>query len=333
MNKHKIFPVIIVVAAVMILLPASCSKTGYTIIETAADSSTQIIIANDELNVNYEFDQAVNEALLATTISRIASGDSTGAGTAGGLYNTISKVSIDTSHIVDSSLIRLNYYGKNADQTKGRSGSITVNYALDGNGKIIPWKDPGASITLTFAQYEVVVLATNVSVWMNGNATITNVSGGLLKAPAYISMPPGGLQDKADGHITFTYNDNTANIVTWTWDLTQARTFTMQNSVLTSSITGDTVVSGISSISTSGTNRFSDIFYTGIITPVVQGISSSYLLSQPLTGEKAIHGIKEPLQVIYGVDVHGNPVNSGAPYGYNITWVSNGGQAQTVIAY
>lgn len=332
MKLFKIFSAFFVVALFIIVMPTGCSKTGYTLTSTTVDSATQIVIASDELDVNYEFDQVINEALLATTISKIASGDSVNSPN-GGLYNTISNVSIDTSHITDSMLIRLTYAGKNTDQTKGRSGSVTLQYGLDNNGKIIQWKTPGASITAAFNQYEVITLSNNKSVWMNGTVTITNVSGGLLKAASNINLSAGNsLHDKVNGPITFTYNDNTTLIVTWTWNLNQQRTFTMQNSLLTSSITGDTTISNVGQVSTSGLTRFNDNFYTAVITPVVQTISPAFVLSNPISGEKVIHGIPEPLDVVYGVNNTG-AITTGVPYGYKITWALNGSQEQSVISY
>ncbi len=332
MRIHKICLALFVVPLLLLLLPTSCSKTEYTIIKTTADSATQIITSGDEMNINYEFDQGVNEALLATSLSRIAGGDSL-AGSVD-LFGTISQVTIDTSHINDSAQIRLSYFGKNADQTKGRTGDITVHFTRDNNGKIIPWKTPGATITLTFTQYEVVILANNKSLWMNGTATITNLSGGLLKKPASISLhSTDSLQDRVKGNITFTYNDNVTLIQTWTWNMYQLRTFNMPTTTLTSTIIGDTTVNTSTGVSTSGTTRFGYVFYTQILSPVVQSISSSYLLSNPLSGEKAIHGIQEPMQVDYGVDANGNAVLSGTPYGYKISWIGNGGQAVTVVKY
>jgi len=333
MSIRKTFLLLFVFSLVMSMLPTSCNKNGYTITNTTADSSTQIIMANDELKVNYEFDQAVNEALLATTLSSIASGDTASPGTGTVLYNTISGAIVDTSHINDSSLIHITYYGKNADQTKGRTGLITIQFSRDGNDKIIPWKTPGAIVNITFQQYEVIVLATNVSLWMNGTATITNTSGGLLKKPSNITLQPGdSLRDRLSGNIVFTYNDNTTLVQTWTWNINQARTFNLQNSVLTCTIRGDSTVSGSNGISTTGTTRFNNIFYTQLTAPIVQNISASYILSNPLSGEKVIHGISEQLTIDYGVNSSGSFVQS-SPYGYKITWVHSGGQAVSVVSY
>jgi hypothetical protein len=333
MRILKIFPALFLIPLLLSVLSTSCSKTGYTITNYTADSATQIIVAGDELRVNYELDQVVNESILATAISAIAGGDNSGLNIGNVGYTTISGAIIDTSHVIDSAIVRITYYGKNADGTKGRTGIVTIQLARDGNGKAIPWKTPGATMSITFEQYEVIVLATNLSLWINGTATLTNTSGGILKQPASTIIAVGdSLRDMLDGNISFTYNDNTGLIVTWAWNITHTRTFSFQNSILTSVIRGDSTVSGMGGISTTGTTRLSNVFYTQITKPIVQTISSVGILSEPLSGEKVINGIPEPITIDYGVNSSGSPV-SGSPYGYEMTWIHSGGQAVSVVGY
>jgi len=318
----------------LLMLPTSCSKTGYTVTNYTADSATQIIMANDELNINYEFDQAVNEAISVTTLSVIASGDTMDPGTSPVEHTFLSGAIIDTTHLADSGIIWIQYFGKNVPQTKGRTGYVIIQLGRDGNGKIIPWKTPGAVMNITFVQYEVIVLATNVSLWMNGTATVTNVSGGQLTFPSKMNLPAGdSLQDKVSSNFAFTYNDNTGVIVTYGWSIAQTRTFSFQNSVLTATIRGDSTAGSAAGVSTTGTTRFGNVFYTQITKAIVQSIPSNYILSEPLSGEKLIQGIPEPITVDYGVNSSGSIVQSGTPYGYKITWTHNGGQAVSVISY
>src|SRR6185436_12357034 len=135
--------------ALIVFLYAGCKKeTGYTVELTTDDSQTQAIIARDELHVSYEFDQAVNEALLASSVSRIVSGDTAAFPPGNVIFSTISHVVIDTTHS-NTGLIKLTYYGKNADNTKGRTGTIEIQHGVD-NGNVIPWKTKGAAATITF---------------------------------------------------------------------------------------------------------------------------------------------------------------------------------------
>jgi hypothetical protein len=334
MRISKLYLLILIIPLVVAGLSiSSCSKTGYSISSYTADSATQIIISHDELNVNYEFDQVVNEALLGTAISSIAGGDNTGLATGNVMYGTISGAIIDTSHIADSALIHITYYGKDADGTKGRTGIVTMQLSRDGAGKVIPWKTPGATMTITLEQYEVILLSNNTSVWMNGTAHLTNMTGGLLKQPANTVFPPGdSLRDMVNGNINFTYNDNLAVIVTYSWNINQVRMFNIQNSVFTSTIRGDSIINNVNGISTSGMTRSGDIFSTQITTPVVQSVSSAFILSQPLSGQKLINGVTEPIKVDYGVNRSGNPAPA-APYGYKITWTHSGGEATSVVSY
>jgi hypothetical protein len=312
------------------ILFASCEKkTGYTVDLTTDDTSTQTIIAADELNVNNEFDQVVNESLLGTTISITTSGDIVSPSTGNILFTLISNAVIDTSQI-NSGIIKITYFGKNADNTKGRTGEVIIRHAVD-SGNVIPWKTQGAKATITFNQYEVTVLKTNKSLWMNGECVVTNVSGGLLKKANDLTLLPGdSLTDKLSAKITFTYNDNVAVIQTWTWNLNQHRIFNLNDTTINVAIQGDT----LADITTIGINRFDENFNTGITTPIVQIISGSFLLTEPLSGVKVINGIKEPILIIYGVSEQGNIVSNGIPFGYKIIWTNSGGERkQTVIGY
>jgi hypothetical protein len=169
---------------------------------------------------------------------------------------------------------------------------------------------------------------------LNGTGTITNISGGILKDAANLTLAPGdSLIDKVSAQLAFTYNDNTNIIQTWTWHFDQHRSFALTGSIIFSSIKGNTTMNNFNNISTSGTTRSGENFYTGITQPVLQNISGLFILSQPLSGEKAIHGIPEPIDAIYGVDEQGNTAVSNNPYGYKIIWINNGGQAQAIVGY
>lgn len=318
------------------LVFTACKKTHEsTLVNTTDDTDTQSIIALDELEVNTEFDQAVNDAITASSISSTTSGDTAASSTTGNiLLTTISGAVIDTNQI-NMGIVKITYYGKNAENTKGRTGEVKIKHAVS-NGKIIPWKTQGANATITFTTYEVIFLDTvKKSIWLDGNCSVTNISGGLLKNIANPLLVPGdSLVDKVRAELFFTRNDNITVIKKWTWHFNQLRVFNLNGTTVTATIKGDTAINNNNNVVTWGTTRFDQNFYTSITTPILQNISGSTFLYDPLKGRKVILGITEPITITYGVDQQGSPATTGNPYGYIITWTNSGGQAkQAVVSY
>ena len=323
--KKIIFYCFITIAFAAIVF-TSCKKThDYTLVNTTDDTSAQTIIASDESEINNEFDQAVNDALTATAISSTTSGDSAGVN----LFE-ISGAVIDSSQS-NTGIIKINYYNKTADNKKARLGEVKIQHAI-ANGKVIPWKTKGARATITFTNYEVFFLnISNKTLSLNGTSVIENISGGLLKNIK--SAPGDSLIDKVSAQLAFTYNDNTSSIQSWTWNFNQRRVFSLQDTIVTASIQGDTAINNINNVSTWGMTRSGQNFYTGTTTPVLQNLSGVSVLTNPLKGRKIIFGIKEPITVTYGVDQQGTSVSTGNPYGYIITWLSGSQPKQAVVKY
>lgn len=316
-------------AAAVLIFTSCVKKTGHTLVEIRDDTADQSIIASDELEVNSEFDRVVNEALKASSISSTTNGKITG----NILYTTISGAAIDTSKI-DSGIVAITYYGKTDNNTKGRTGKVEIRHGLAG-GKVIPWKTKGASATIKFLQYEIITLATNKSVWLDGTCNITNISGGTLKNIGDTVLVPGdSLVDKISAKLNYTHNDNTTVIQTWIWHFNQHRVFKLNDTIVTAAITGDTLINNINGVATWGTTRSGQQFYTGITSPVIQNVYGSVFFNYPSSGIKVIKGIAEPITITYGVDQQGNPAISGNPFGYKITWYNSGGYPKkSVVSY
>jgi hypothetical protein len=339
MKPYKTIFIHFLAIALSVLVFSSCKKTHeYTLVNTKDDSATQTLIASDEFELNDEVGQAVNDALAATAISIVTSGGST-SGT-GDILGTISGAVIDTGKI-NTGLIKIIYFGKNADQTKWRLGNLEIKHAVK-NGKVIPWNTRGASATIKFTNYEVFFLKiTNKALSLNGSCTVTNMSGGLLKNIANPALVPGdSLVEKISAQLSYTYDDNATAIKTWAWDCNQLRVFNGdtkngKDTLITCTIKGDTTLNNIPNVASWGATRSDKQFYSSITNPVLKNISGTPFLSGPLSGRKVILGIAEPLTVTYGIDPQGSPASSGDdPYGYIISWSNTGGQpAQAVIKY
>ncbi len=295
---------------------ASCKKVETTRINTTGNSQTQTIISSDELTLNDEFDQGVDDAIAVLCNPKI----------------TIAGADIDTSQN-NIGLITIYYSGKKPDGTKGRTGSIAIQQPMKG-GKPVPWGTPGTTDSIIFGTvnspgYEILFITNNTSVRMTGTATITNVSGGLLQN----ITPVDSLVERIRASISFTYNDNVSIIQLYSWYLNQIRTFTKPDTIMYARTNADTTINNIKNVATWGTTRFGEVFYSSLTSPVVQNISNLSLSYNPLSGAKAIENISEPILSTYGVNKQGAAISNGLPFGFLITWINNGGQAQAIVPY
>jgi hypothetical protein len=328
MNTKFIFRSAVSIVLLLVLFTACKKRTEFTYTNTTDDTADQTIIAGDEYEVNYEFDQVLNEVVRASCISSTTSG-AAGSTIADILYTLIPDAVIDTNKI-NKGIITLTYYGKTPDKTKARSGIIEIRHTL-ASGKVVPWKTPGAKVKIIFKQFEVIFLdIINKSIVLNDTCTITNLRGGLLNTLS----PSDSVVDKVDAKLLYTNNDNATVLVQWAWNFSKHRVFRLNDTTISVTITGDTTINNVSNVSTWGTTRSDQPFCASITTALVQNVSGSSFLYSPLRGVENIRMIKEPITLTYGVDQSGYPVSTGKAYGYKFKWINAGGIASgTVVKY
>jgi hypothetical protein len=316
-NIFKFGPVSHLLLAIGFL--AGCTKVDTTKSYTVSDTTQQTYIATDEVNVNNEFDNAVDDAIAA-------------------LCNHETDVAGAVVDSISPNVIEIDYYGKETQLTKQRAGGDSIY--LRG----LLWDVPQATASITFGddnqsipEYEVTFLNSNSSLTFQnplsslrivGNAKITNVSGILIQnLTATDSMV---VQVRAT--IAFTWNDQSAAPQTFTWYINQIRTYTLSNGSIIATTRGDTVINGVL-VSTWGTDRFSNSFYTITTQSDVQNISVANLSYNRLSGASTITGISEPIYSTYGVNNQGNIVTSGTPYGFYFHWTDNNALGSVVSPY
>lgn len=296
---------------------SSCKKVETTRTYTVTDTTAQTTIASDEVTVNIEFDQAADDAVKVICTPK----------------TSIAGALVDTSQL-SSGIIIIDYFGKETDGTKSRTGSDSIQERVV-NGHVIPWGTPGATATLTFGtasspNYEVLFLNNgNASITFEGSATLTNIYGGLLQNV----VQGDSVVEHVRANVSFTYNDNASMVQFFTWNLNQLRAFSVTDTNMFASTRGDTTIAGYT-IGTWGTTRLGTRFFAVTNSPIVQNISASFLDYNPLNGAKTIEGISEPISLIYGVNQQGTPFKSGTiPYGFYISWVDNTVNATDVLPY
>jgi len=319
-TRYKSF---IVYSLSLIVVLAGCKKVETTKTYTVPNTTSQSAIASDEVIVNSELDQFVDDAITV-------------------LSNHNASIESTTVDSINPSVLEINYYGKEPDGVKARSGtdSIHLNTAS--------WNTIGATATLSFKivnvpAYEVSyaslysyeatpsTIIDTATLTLSGSLTITNVYGGLLQNVT--SSSDSLVIHIRTTNVSFTFNDQAAVVQLYPLNINEIRSFTF-NSAMYATTRGDTALGGYTNIGSWGTDVFGNSYYSSTTAAIVQNISNIYLLSyNPLSGTKVIEGISQPITIQYGVDTQGNHVSIGnIPYGFFISW-NNGGENTDILPY
>lgn len=276
------------------------------------DMLQQSVSAEDQTNVENESNQCMDDA------NTILGGIST---TRDMQTFSFCNITIDSSQKAIG-LIVLTYTGNNCNNTRSRSGSISIQLPYI-NGAVVRWKEIGSKVTLTFNNYTVTKLSNGKSLTFNGFHSVTNVNGGLL-----VNITAGNpILHKVRANMVLTFDDGTNR----TWGAARTRTFNIANNVVSATIAGDTIMDGYSNVAMWGTNRNGVDFGIAITTPVVYDIFGGSCLYKPYSGVRVHHKLAHEITVTYGVDANGAPETSGCPYGWKANWVNGQGVAKEVI--
>ncbi len=307
----KLAMLVIVYSFVM----TSCKKDKKTMDNMDADETSAFTQqSNDQKNSQDVADLAMNDAEYALAPSSL-SGYKTSA------YPNLCGASVDTSMITTQKKVVITYTGTTCDGLRTRSGVVTLQLTT-GN----KWRDAGAVLTVTFANFKVTVISSGKSTTLNGTHVITNVSGGIV---AHIGLTPNPntiVRKIRANNMVITFDDGTVR----TWSAARKRTWTGAGGIITSlSIQGDSTLSGVSNTEVWGVNRAGNAFTTVMNTPLV--VNSTCGWYSPVSGKKT-HTIGTRISSItFGTDATGNVVSSGCPNHYLINWTSLSGTQKTYV--
>ncbi len=287
----------------------SCKKNNKE--DDSDDTASQLQQSADESAYATESEDALNDVNNTMASSSLGKGYKiTGA--------TIDSVIADKKFIIK-------YKGNNKDGSRYRSGEITVQLTSGAN-----WRDANAVITITFTNLLIKNNKNSKNITINGTHVITNINGGIVSL-----LTAGGpsIIHKITGNMTITFEDAT----TRTWNIYRQREiFITSDGIPKVKTTGFGNLEGIENIVLAGTNRAGNVFYTVINQPVVFSSNNTCFNGAwiPESGVKTHKKLAREISVTFGVDEAGNPVSSGCPYGYKITWTNAKNQSkQAVINY
>ncbi len=291
-----------------------CKKKDDVVAPVAVDDAAlQTESANDQSNVENESNLAMDDANTALQgVSATRDMES---------FN-FCNITIDSSQMA-TGLIVLTYTGNNCDNTRLRSGSISIQLPYI-NGAVKRWKVLGAEVTLTFNNYKVTRLSDNKSLTLNGTHSVTNVNGGLIPDLLTVATP---IVHKIRANMVLTFDDQTNR----TWGAARIRTFSIANNIISCAVTGDTAINSYTNVAMWGTNRHGDSFSISIPTAVVFNVYGGTCLHKPLSGVRVLNKLTHEITVTYGVDVNGAAVTSGCPYGWKANWINGQGVAKQIV--
>lgn len=307
MNKK----ILLSLASVLFLVAifTACKKETGVSTDTTAEASTQ---SDDQARVSSEVDAVANDADAALETSASFSGRYTSAQ---------STVICDATLVYDSvsnpRTITVTYNGTNCWGNRTRSGSIIISMAQG-----VHWKDPGASITITFQNLKITRVSDNKSITLNGSQTYTNVSGGLLiNLPALVTIT----HTITSTNMSITFDDNTQR----TWQVAKQRVFSYNNGVVITT-TGTHTDGSTTGIAEWGINRLGHAFVSSIVEPLVIRQDCSFRL---VSGEVQHTTPLVTAIATFGLDANGLPTSCPGTghYYFKVVWTGANGNSLTVI--
>jgi len=287
----------------------SCKKA--TKDDNSDDTASQLQHSADESSYSNESENSLNDVNNTMSASSLGKGFK------------IAGATID-SVIGDKKFI-ITYNGNNSDGSRYRTGKISVQLTTGAR-----WRDINSVITITFIDLMIKNNYTNKSITINGTHVITNVNGGLVGL-----LTPGGASiiHRITGNMVIAFEDAT----TRTWNIFRQREILITSAGIPKvKISGFGAADGIDNIVVSGTNRAGNPFSTVISQTVVFSSNSTCFNGAwiPESGVKTHKRLTKEITATFGVDITGNPVTSGCPYGYKINWTNARNESkQAVISY
>ncbi|HEV3221232.1 MAG TPA: hypothetical protein VGZ90_00055 [Puia sp.] len=310
----------------------SCQKSNSasqdsssTNLSTTADDQQQVsnesdIISNDAntaLNGQSDFSGSTSSTASLSGNTEVNSTDAvTGLSSLVNVHQLICDATItyDTSN--NQRVITIVYDGTNCWGNRTRSGKVIITLPLGQH-----WKDAGATVNIVIDELKITRLRDGKSIVINGNKTITNVSGGLLKDLATL--------ETITHTITGTMSIDFDNGTTRAWNVSKQRVFTYNNGIVITT-TGTYSDGTYNDIAEWGLNRLGESFKSLISEPKVIRQDCDFRL---VSGQNTVITDKGTSVITYGLDMNGNP--TGCPgsgtYYYKLVWTGENGKTYTVI--
>lgn len=279
-----------------------------------ADSTAELAThADDQNRVSTQINAVASEASLAIESSAAYSGR---------VQNppfSICDATVSFDSVSSPRKVTITYNGTSCNDSYSRTGTVVVSMPAN-----VHWKDKGATVTVTYQNLKVTRTSDNKSITINGEHTITNVSGGLLYN---LSNQQSITHTVSSAGMSITFDDNSQR----TWQVATRRLFTYDNGIVLT-VTGDHTDGNKEGIAEWGLNRFGHGFTTSITQPLVIRQDCAFRLT---SGEVKHEGFATATAT-FGLDANGNATScpGTGQYYYKLSWTGpNGNTASTILPY
>lgn len=304
---------------------AASQDTTTTDLSTTADDQAMVsnesdIVTNDAnnaLNGQSVFSGSNSSSVSLSGNTAVNSVDgNTGVNSLLNVHQLICDATItyDTSN--NQRVITIVYDGTNCWGNRTRSGKVIITLPLGQH-----WKDAGATANIVIDELKITRIRDNKSIVINGNKTITNVSGGLLVDLATLQT----ITHTVSGTMSIDFDNGT----TRAWNVSKQRVFTYDNGIVLTT-TGTHSDGTNNDIAEWGLNRLGQSFQSLISAPKVFRQDCDFRLT---SGQNTVITDKGTSVITYGLDMNGDP--TGCPglgtYYYKLVWTGANGNTYTII--
>lgn len=294
----------------MVVSVSSCSK------EQVIDNS---ISAEDHSNLMSATDATITDATGAAGQVKGLAGKTQGSNFE--LMCGVLSADTGTGHSVT-----ITYDNTTACKGMTRGGSISVSII---SGPF--WKDAYAQLRVVFNDLTFTNLATGAAYNINGTYTVTNETGGLAwRIVAGLDQNTSVTHRVQSSNMSITFPNGTTKL--WNIDRTISYSSVAAggNNVITLTASSENKDNEDSW----GTDRNDQAFQSYLITPLMSN-NAPGCNGRPYQGEYSQQVGGKSVDILYGVDDNGNPVNSPSTcaYGYKVTYNSGKKILTKIVAY
>jgi hypothetical protein len=306
--RNKIFGLLTAILFLAAVFTACKKDKTSSTDNTTTEASVQ---SDDQQRVSNETETVADEADITLEASPSFSGRLDRAQT------IICDASVAIDSLSNPRTITITYNGTNCLGNRTRTGTVVISMAQG-----VHWKDPGASVSLTFHDLKITRLSDNKSITINGTHVYTNVSGGLLINLATLGSVTHTF---TSSNMSVTFDDNTQR----TWQVAKQRVFTYDNGfVITTS--GTHTDGSVTNIAEWGVNRLGHAFSSATVQPLVVRQDCDFRI---VSGEVKHVTPLVTATATFGLDAQGNPTSCPGTghYYFEIVWTNANGKSVTVI--